>query len=221
MARTGTSPFPRKFTDIIVVGHSMGSVVTQSLSVVYPTDADCYILTGYSKYIVNFLPGIFVTGVLLPAAVVQPSKFDSLPVGYLEAASFDGIVYLFWYDPYHNGTYYDPAFPAFDFAQRETITVGEGATGAFTADTSTFSGPVLAISGQEDVLFCGTTALEIDGPGQCVSPSFNYLAETGSLYPNAQYSWFNVPNANHCWQFHYSAQQGFAVTHNWLATKGF
>lgn len=221
MARAGTSPFPRKFTEIIVVGHSMGSVVTQSLSVTYPKDASCFILTGYSKYIINFLPGIFLTGVLLPAAVVEHSKYGNLPIGYLEASSFSGITYLFWYDPYANGTYHDPDFPAFDYALRETITVGEGATGAVSGDTSTFDGPVLAISGQQDVLFCGTNALPIDGPGECVSPTFNYLEGTASLYPNAKYSWYNVPNAGHCWQLHYSAQQGFAVTHNWLAKNGF
>lgn len=221
LARKGSSPFPRKFTKIIVVGHSMGSVITQLLSVNHPTDADAIILTGYSRYIINFLPGIFVTGGLLPAKVVQPEKYGNLAVGYLEASSFPGIEYLFWYDPYANGTYYDPAFPAYDYALRGPITVGEGASGAVAAATSSFQGPVFVITGQQDTLFCGTTALPIDGPGQCVGGPLNYLAGTGALYPNAKYDWYAVPNANHCWQFHYSAQLGFQVTHDWLASQKF
>jgi pimeloyl-ACP methyl ester carboxylesterase len=222
MARNGVSPFPRNFDKIIVAGHSMGSIITQLLSVTYPNDANAIILTGYSKYIINFMPGIFATGTLLPAAAVDPAKYGYLPVGYLEADSFSGIEYLFWYDPYKNGTYYDPAFPAYDYALRQAITVGEGASGAVAATTAYgFTGDVLTITGQQDTLFCGTTALPIDGPGQCVGGPVNYLAGTADLYPNAQYWWWNVPNAGHCWHFHYSAQQGFAVTHDWLADRGF
>ena len=223
MARAGSAPFPRKFTKIVVVGHSMGSIVTQLLSVNHPTDADAIILTGYSRYIVNFLPGIFATAGLLPAAVVQPEKYGNLPVGYLEPSIESGVKYLFWYNPYsnNNGTFYDPNWPHYDYSLRQAITVGEGATGAVAAATSIFKGPVLVITGQQDALFCGTLALPITGYGQCVGGPLNYLAGTGSLYPYAKYYWYAVPNANHCWQFHYSAQLGFQVTHNWLTSMNF
>jgi pimeloyl-ACP methyl ester carboxylesterase len=224
MLKTGASPFPRKFTEIIVAGHSQGSVITHQLSVTYPNDASAYILTGYSKFYANILAGIFVTGLLLPAAVVQPAKYGNLPVGYLEPSSESGLLYLFWYDPYANGTYYDPAFPAFDYALRESITVGEAATDAVVATTlptSATTGHVLVITGQQDVLFCGTTALVGAGPGQCVGGPLNYLANTGELYPSADYSYWSVPNAGHLWQFHYSAQEGFEYTHNWLTSRGY
>jgi pimeloyl-ACP methyl ester carboxylesterase len=223
MARDGTSPyFPRKFNKIIVVGHSMGSAVAQLFSVNYPTAADCIVLTGYSKYILNIVAGIFITAELLPADIVQPTRFSNLPVGYLTPNSYSGIEYLFWYDPYQNNTYYDQRFPPYDYARRQCLTVGEGATIALPLATSTMKGDVLLVTGQQDTLLCGTTALQDDGPGQCVGGPFNYLSTTGTLYPDARnFRWYNVPNSGHCWQFHFNAQLGFQWTHAQLANMGY
>ncbi|KAG0647593.1 hypothetical protein D0Z07_6799 [Hyphodiscus hymeniophilus] len=221
LMKSGASPFPRAFKKVIVVGHSMGSVITQSLSVSYPQDAEAVILTGYSRYIVNIVAGIFTTAVLLPADISLPSEYADLPVGYLVPNSFSGILYLFWYDPHANGTYYDPAFASSDYGKRQCITVGEGATAAVAAATSAMTGNVLVVTGEQDTLFCGQEALPINGPGQCVGGSLNYLAGTGSLYPQADYSYFSVPNAGHLWQYHFAAQEGFAYVHNWLASRGY
>lgn len=200
----------------------MGSAVTQKFSVDFPNVADCIILTGYSKYILNILAGIFITAGLLPAQIVSPDKFGNLPLGYLEPSSYSGILYLFWYDPYNNGTYYNPAFPVYDYPLRQALSVGEGATIAVPLAQSSMTGDVFVITGQQDTLLCGTTAMQGDGPGQCVGGPFNYLSTTSTLYPNARnYEWFNVPNSGHCWQFHFNAQLGFEVTHNWLASRGY
>jgi len=46
LARTGVSPFPHKFSKVIVAGHSLGSVIVHSFAVKYLDDADTIILTG-------------------------------------------------------------------------------------------------------------------------------------------------------------------------------
>lgn len=221
LARGGASPFPRPFDQVIVAGHSLGSIIVQSFSVKYPSDADAIILTGYSRFIINFLPGMVLTALLLPAAVVQPDKYGDLAVGYFEASVFSGVEYLFFYGA--NGQYSDPDFIAYDYTLRGCLTVGEGVTGAVAAATAYgFKGSVFVATGQQDTLFCGTLALPIVGPGECVGGALNYLEATGDLYPDAAtYEYFAVPDAGHCWQYHYSAQLGFNVTHTWLEEQGF
>lgn len=214
------SPFPRTFNKIIQVGCSMGSLMANVLNVQYPDDVDATILTGFAKTWINTIPGFTVTAGLLPAQLVQPDKYGPLTVGYLQATSEPGIEYLLFYGP--PGTNYDPVFVHQDYQNRGTITVGEAASSALVPTASRYRGSVFVMTGQQDVVFCGSLGFLGGGPGNCGSGAWGLLAQTQSLYPHASnYSYYAVPNAGHCWQHQFAAQDGFAIAHNWLAGRGY
>ncbi|KAH6716910.1 hypothetical protein BKA61DRAFT_671380 [Leptodontidium sp. MPI-SDFR-AT-0119] len=214
----GNSPFPRAFNKIIHVGCSMGSLMANVLNVEYPTDVDATILTGFSKQWVTVIPGFTLTAGLLPAQLVQPSH--SLLLGYLQASSESGVEYLLFYGP--PGVNYDPAFIHQDYEKRDTLTVGEAASSALIPTAHRYTGSVFVMTGQQDVVFCGSFGFQGGGPGNCGVGAYSILAQTQTLYPHASnYSWYAVPNSGHCWEHQYSAQGGFEIAHDWLAGRGY
>lgn len=184
MARQGSSPFPRAFNKVIIVGASMGSLQNQVLMTNYPTAADAAIQTAFTKSWVNVIPGFTVTAGLLPADIIDPTRFPSLDPTYLLPSSPSGTQYLLFYGPTAAGRYFDPAFIAADYAARGTITAGEAVSGALPPIAPDFTGPVYVMTGQQDVVFCGKLGLQTDAPSDCLSPT-NQLSATQSLYPKA------------------------------------
>jgi pimeloyl-ACP methyl ester carboxylesterase len=182
MAKAGATPFPRKFTNTIIVGCSLGSLVANTLLANYPDAINAAILTGFSKSWVNTIPGFTATAELLPAAFVDPNRFGRLGPTYLAADNELGVEYLLFY----KGTKptYDPALVQADFDARGTITLGEAISGAIPPSAPNFKGSVYVMTGQQDVVFCGKLGLKSDPPSDCLSPQ-NILAETGALYPKA------------------------------------
>ncbi|KAE8450569.1 hypothetical protein EG329_006300 [Mollisiaceae sp. DMI_Dod_QoI] len=189
LARAGSSPFPRTFHKIIVVGESLGSLVANFLNVNYPNDADATILGGFSKDWATVIPGFTVTAGLLPAFGVQPARYGNLDPGYLEATSQPGVEFLLFYGP---GTYYNRSFIVQDYNNRGTITLGEAATGAFVPTAQKYKGPVLVIDGQQDTVFCGFLGLPLLGPGNCGTGPFSKLAQTSIIYPSASNYSFRI-----------------------------
>jgi hypothetical protein len=70
------------------------------------------------------------------------------------------------------------------------------------------------------VVFCGTLAVPVVGPGDCGASGT--LEETGELYEGARnYSWVALQGAGHCWEHQFVAQTGFGVVHGWLRERGY
>jgi pimeloyl-ACP methyl ester carboxylesterase len=203
----------RAFTKIILVGHSIGSLIVNPLTAKYPADADATVLTGYSKDVDLAVIPEFV---LLPADIVDPARFGNLAPGYTEATNEPGTLSLFWWP-----TGYDVAFADYDYSIRGTLPLGEGVSVSVAVTVATaYTNPAYVISGEHDEIFCAQLlgAPSCDPNGS--TPSI--LAQTQSLYPNARaYGWYSVPNCGHDWQFHYNNQLGFAAVHTWLQGVGF
>lgn len=198
----------------------MGSLMANYLNVYYPIDIDATILTGFSKQWANAIPGFTATALLLPAAATQPTKYGTLDVGYLAANSESGANYLLFFGP--AGTNYDAAFLHQDYLNRGTVTTGEAVSSSLIPVAGQYLGAVLLMTGQQDVLFCGTLALEAVGPGNCGYGSSSILAQTQSLYPKASsYTWHAVPNSGHCWEHQFGAKAGFGFAHDWLSSQGY
>jgi pimeloyl-ACP methyl ester carboxylesterase len=216
LARQGTSPLPRAFQKIIYVGHSFGSLIGNLVNTKYPDIVDATILTGWSNDFV--VPGIPVALglVTLPAQLVEPARFSNLPVGYLEVSSESGDIHAF----FEQGKY-DPRIQALDWARRGTLTLGEILTFPFAIASATgYNAPVFVVTAQQDTIFCNPTAGLL--PPDCGTGPGNMLAQSADLYPAASvYEWYVVPNAGHCWQLHYTAQDGFNASHVWLEQQGF
>jgi hypothetical protein len=162
------------FNKIILAGESLGSIIANIENLNHPVDVDATILAGFSKSWVAAVPGFIVEAGLLPAAIVEPARYGNLPVGYLEASSPQGVAFELFYGP---GKYYDEAFIAADYKARGTITVGEGVTGALGIVTApNYKAPVLVMTGQQDVIFCGSTGFEFSGVGNCGTATSGILA---------------------------------------------
>ncbi|RFU28066.1 hypothetical protein B7463_g8270, partial [Scytalidium lignicola] len=216
-ARAGNAPFPRSFSTIIYVGHSVGSAVGNQFNGKYPTDVDATILTGYS---IQLSPDI-AQGVLatqpLPAATAQPSRYASLDSGYLEFTVKNVTELAFFYP---GG--FDPSLFDLDYSIRGTVSIGEIVT-LFTsiAPVPAYTAPIMLITGQHDALMCSNED-NLSLPPDCGSQDTGLLAQTGALYPNSGgYEWYAPPNSGHCWQLHYDALVTFGVAHDWLVKNGF
>jgi pimeloyl-ACP methyl ester carboxylesterase len=221
---------PTAFEKIIYVGHSYGSIIGNALNSAYPNDADATILTGFSNFFKTIAPSVLALALPLPAELVQPSRYGNLnDPGYWEFTGQSYFDYLFYYP---GG--YDTNFANYDWSTRGTITIGELITvlfGGVTADD--YSNPVMVASGEYDSVFCNNLGLDLTPLLQpnCMQVPLinllngrNYLQGAQEYYPNvpdSDFEWYAVPNAGHCWQFHYSAYAAFGVMHNWMASNGF
>jgi pimeloyl-ACP methyl ester carboxylesterase len=214
-------PVPEK---IVYVGHSYGSIIGNALNRVWPDDVDCTILTGFGGYFDTAFPAILAQLVLLPADIVQPERYGNLDPGYLEDTNENEVNFLFYYP---GG--YDPEFAKYDFSIRGTFALGEAATTALNGNTATeYTKPVLIVTGNYDSIFCNQLGVDLLGVPSCsdvplvnILNGYNYVESAIEWYPNAEFEYYLVPDAGHCWQFHYTASEGFYYSHEWMAKNGF
>ncbi|KAE9367308.1 alpha/beta-hydrolase [Stipitochalara longipes BDJ] len=220
MARGGTLPLPvpgTSFDKIIVVGHSLGSVVANNLNANYPSDADATILTGYAYFFPPQFTGVFAESWILPAEL--DPRFATLPVGYLEINNKDDFSFLF-YDPGQ----FSQALQDVDFATRGTITLGEAASVMIGSLQTEYTGPVLVVTGQHDSIYCSEFTIDLQillGTPTCDMSSSGIVAKAKTLYPLAKDFQIVWPDAGHCWQLHDNASYTFGIAHDWLADQGF
>jgi hypothetical protein len=214
--KSGTASLPRTFNTVIYGDHSYGSLLRNAFVAKYPTDVDALILTGYSSSFDLAIPGVALTALLVPAVLLEPTRFQCYSLGYLEMSTRTGFDFLFFWP---GG--YDSKLEAQNFAQRGTFATGEVATVAFTIQETEYQGPVYVVTGQHDAFFCNPLGLPL-GTIDCESSTSGYLANTKSLYPAASsFEAYVVPDVGHFWQLHYSANADFGVVHSWMAGKGF
>jgi pimeloyl-ACP methyl ester carboxylesterase len=217
-AKSGKLPLPAPFTGttfnkVILVGHSVGSLVSNELNWRYPYDVDATILTGYAQFYALQFFGFFVESFLLPA--------PNLPLGYMQIGSETDADFVF-YSP----GLYDPNVAAYDFAYRGTVTLGEAAT-AFvdgSEDATEYAGPLLVMTGLHDAAFCSLLTLDllgIWGTATCGTSPGDLVPSVAKSYPMASSIQFYYPNAGHCWHLQNAAQDGFAEAHRWMAAQNF
>ena len=137
-ARAGLIPETNtNFTRIIVVGHSLGSVVANCLNAKYPADADATLLTGYAFFYPPEFTGVFIQSWLAPADLSDP-RYAGLSPAYLEANNLNYLSFLF-YDPGH----FSQSLQDVDFNNRGTISLGEAASIMVGSLQTEYTGPVL------------------------------------------------------------------------------
>lgn len=92
-----------KFTNIIGVGHSFGSILQVGADSKYPQDFDGVVLTAFTATLAN-LPYTILANDPSIAALNQPGRFGSLPYGYL--VHNDAIAIQ---EPFFRYPFFDPA----------------------------------------------------------------------------------------------------------------
>lgn len=190
-----------KYTNIVGVGHSFGSLITSAVARSFPTDFDAVILTGYSINTTN--SDQFTSSLNYLKANALP-RFADVPDGYVTPYSLYGLQYSFF--AYPN---FSPLVLAKAFLTAQTQTLGEQFTpSAFTGVATNFTGPVFIANGQKDIVFCD---------GDCEYPR-NIPAESLKyVFPNAANtsSVFILPDSGHGLNLHLNANLAFAAIQNW------
>jgi pimeloyl-ACP methyl ester carboxylesterase len=220
MVRAGTLPLPvpdTSFDKIVVVGHSLGSVVANNLNANWPSDADATLLTGFAYFFPPQFTGVFVESWVLPAEL--DPRYTALPVGYLEFFNKAYFSFLFY-----NPGEFSTALRDVDFDTRGTISLGEAASLMFGSLQTEYKGPLLVITGQHDSIYCSDVGIDLQfllGTPTCDMSSAGIVAQAQTLYPLADDFEIVWPNAGHCWQLHDNATYTFGIAHQWLADHGF
>ncbi|RDI81626.1 hypothetical protein Vi05172_g8392 [Venturia inaequalis] len=210
MLRNGTVPGcsykPKK---TVHVGHSFGSIQTYSLAVLTPQLSDGLILTGFSQN--GSFPPYFELGGNFILAKNVPS-LTSYPVGYFASGDASAVQTNFFAPKV-----FDPAILAFATSTGQPVTPGELITlGGLSGMKSTFTGPVLIITGERDIPFCG---------GDCIitgNPALpNLLAQSKPYLPNVKnFTGFVVPGSGHGLNLEYSHTLTYSTMLNYLQDQG-
>ena len=195
------------FEQVVGVGHSLGSVVTNGVTSQHPDDFDTVVLTGFTADNSGMTPSF--TAQNLAIASQDPShRFSGLPSGYIVAHAVEGIQTLFFREPF------DPKLLEIAVANKGTGTVGELLSEPTMPIAPNFTGPIYTVSGQHDFPDCY---------GNCLVPYNKVAAVKDTLYPASSNSssWYIAPGSGHAVNYHYSAPGTYEQIHNFLKANGF
>lgn len=247
MLRNGSLPTVSKaFSKVLHVGHSFGSAQTYSLVAMYPKISDGIVLTGFSMNS-SFVPYFAAGANFVQANTNQPLRFGSvngtaiqsllnmyaeplldylapidlttlplpqnLPNGYLVNSDAEANKYLFL-KPH----YYNPAILTFAESSKQPVTPGELLTLGSAPMTNSFAGPVLIISGQNDLPYCGGDCLATGDPTLASIPA--KVAINFPMVPTANFTAYIQPNTGHGINLHYNATGAYNVINTFLTSKG-
>lgn len=159
------------FDKVVGVGHSAGSTLTQGITTQYPGDFDAVILSGTSASAAS-VPLTVAAFNFVNANSDPAPQFRGLPAGFLTQESAAGIQFAFYRYP----NYDDHIFKK-QVASKSTNTLGVLLTlGGIVAPSTKFTGPVLLVNGQNDLVFCG---------GNCLVPTDQNALTMSTFYPAA------------------------------------
>ncbi|KAI9743947.1 MAG: hypothetical protein M1818_002681 [Claussenomyces sp. TS43310] len=235
-ALNGTRP-----SKIVHVGHSFGSALSYSLSAMYPNATDGLILTGFSTN-GTFVSTTIAAWNLQIASANQPFRFGGLNVttsvaeilvnyglfdltaglaptmtpmdledGYVTWANLASNQFTFLAPPY-----YDPAIGPYTESTKQPFTLGEMLTLGSMPKTTTFTGPALIITGNEDAIYCGGNCTNTGGVAA------NIPALAASALPMASpFQAYIQPGAGHAINVHFNATGAYGVIQDFLKSNNF
>ncbi|KAL9124757.1 MAG: hypothetical protein Q9175_008184 [Cornicularia normoerica] len=242
MLRNGTFPGVKQtFGKITHVGHSFGSAQTYTLVNMYPTISDGIVLTGFSMN-ATFV-GYFGAGSNFEQAYLnQPFRFGNLststvesvlnmysltdyvagfspsssldyPAGYLTNANIGANQYLFFLPGF-----FDLGVLLVGESTKQPVTVGELLTLGSVPMTNAYAGPVLIITGSNDLPYCGGNCL---ATGNASLPSIPAAAALNfPKVPSSNFTAYIQPNTGHGINLHYNATGAYDVIQTFLQSKG-
>ncbi|KAK5743168.1 hypothetical protein LTR17_002929 [Elasticomyces elasticus] len=181
-----------RFEKVLHVGHSFGSTHVYALTAMYPNISDGIALTGFSQN-GSFVP-YFALGANFVDVKTIPLLAPQYDHGYLATGDLSAFQANFL-----GRDQCDPAILAFAATIGQPLAIGEILTiGSEIASLNTFRGPVLVLTGEHDVPFCG---------GSCyngASPNSSIPAQSQEYWTNTRISTIIVPGAGHALNLEYS-----------------
>lgn len=197
-----------KYSNVIGVGHSFGSFLTQGITNTYPTDLAAAVFTGFTLNTAGVVP--FETALdLTIASQNNPLRFGLLNNGYLVANNIVGNQFAF-FAPLSGFPYTNLQIAE---ATKQTVTYGELITlGNVIAPAASFTGPIDVVNGDSDFPFCDGTCTE----------ALNAQVRA-ALYPAASdgSDSYIAPQAAHGLNLHYSANTAYSQIQNFVSSNGF
>ncbi|KAI6800507.1 hypothetical protein KC332_g9633 [Hortaea werneckii] len=201
------SGIDNKFNTVVHVGHSFGSEHSYLLTAKYPDLSDGIVLTGFSRN-GSFLPFFELGGNFVDA---PSAGIDAYSHGYLAAGDESGVQTNF----FSPGSF-PPEFLTFATTNGQPVTLGELLTiGGEIAVPNTFCGPVLVITGERDVPYCGGDCLAAAGTGYD-----NIPAKVQEGFPNTEITVDIVAGAGHGLNFEYSHPETYSSIFSFLSDNG-
>jgi pimeloyl-ACP methyl ester carboxylesterase len=134
------------------------------------------------------------------------------PSGYLASSDLTALQYAFL----QPGNY-DVGLALQGEKTKQPVTTGEILTIGNAPSSSSFKGPVLVLTGEQDVPFCGGNCY-----GQVTGTNFSNIPEDVAMaFPSASaFTSYIQPNTGHGLNFHYNATAGYQVVQDFLASNG-
>lgn len=215
-ARNGSLPgVSTKPSKVVHVGHSFGSAQTFALSAQYPDLSDGIVLTGFSTN-ASFMP-VGMAGVTFTQAngnIESTGSFQSrglnYSAGYLTNAHVYNNEFFFLYP----GNF-DPKIAIFAEKTKQPATVGEYLTASSGPQGTEFTGPVLIVTGANDVVFCGGNCYATGGAADSIP------AAAKPAFPKAKaFDAYVQPNTGHGLNLHYNATGTYKKIGSFLKEQG-
>jgi pimeloyl-ACP methyl ester carboxylesterase len=134
------------------------------------------------------------------------------PSGYLASSDLTSLQYAFL----QPGNY-DVGIALQGEKTKQPVTTGELLTIGSSPLSSPFTGPVLVITGETDVPFCGGNCY-----GKIAGTNYNNIPEGVAMaFPSASvFKSVIQPNTGHGLNFHYNATAGYHVIQDFLTSNG-
>jgi len=204
--------YGKTFSKVVFIGHSYGSCLANGIAAAYPSDADAIVLTGYSHEL--YTPP-YVFSDIGPANIVSPSRFGSLPDGYLTFNSSSARTSLFYHAPF-----FSTSVSNYDYQTEQTVVYPEFydvlLPGPLVVTAPSFTGHVHYVNGDYDVITCGGPTFT-----QYSTPGNNVLSGELAYWPSADVTFTIIPFTGHCVNLHYTAPAAFADILAWNLLLGF
>lgn len=196
------------FATVVGVGHSFGSIISQSITALYPDVLDAAVLTGFSMNNTGIPP--FVSGLNFQiASQNQPYRFTALPPGFFVSATPISAQIGFFRVPG-----FDPNVLFMADAGKGTTTYGEWfSITSVTQPAQNFTGSVIVVNGDADLPFC---------LGNCTYPTDLGAAAVTMLYPNLDQNMTSsivVPQTGHGVSLHYGAAEAYLSVQGFLKAQ--
>ncbi|CAE6415550.1 unnamed protein product [Rhizoctonia solani] len=214
-----------KYSKVLGIGHSFGSIQLTGIAARYPSDLDAVILTGFAPSMVT-VPLAF-TAWSQTLTNQQPdmstrARWAALPSG---SAAMNDQSYMGTGSPssdrfafFAKGAYDEDAFKL-AYNTKQTHTLGEFLTIAepVSKPATDYKGHVFVMTGEKDIIFCGGNCLQ----KPTTTTGNSLLDDTKTLYPNAaSFSTYVPPGAGHALFAHRGTDQAISIILSWCKNSG-
>lgn len=196
------------FDQVVGVGHSYGSIITEAIAAQYPQDLDAVVLTGFSQNMTG-LPAFIQANSFGIASAVQPYRFSGLPNAYIYNPSPANLQSAFLHAPGFSPFLLQQAYGE----QADAATLGQlFSQNAVSGPASNYTGPVAIVNGAQDLPFCS---------GNCTYPMDLTAAPLKQLFPKSRNTTsMNVPRSGHAINMHFNALNAYVFINEFLLANG-